>query len=120
MYDPGEFNAPGNPTASLQLWDPSLSTFDDGECRIYSRNNPSDSWNLQQTIPAGSDCQEAVSEGEYNRRWLKFEVDLPPTYSCIIPDCWWKVNYIYPVSSGVQDTTTWRAYMIGNPIHIID
>jgi len=31
--------------------------------------------------------------------------------------CWWKMNYAY--SSGVNDTTTWRAYMIGNPIHLV-
>jgi len=28
------------------------------------------------------------------------------------------MNYIYP--GGVEDTTTWRACVIGNPIHLID
>jgi len=28
------------------------------------------------------------------------------------------MRYVYP--SAVNDTTTWRAYMIGNPIHLID
>jgi hypothetical protein len=28
------------------------------------------------------------------------------------------MNYVY--TSPVNDTTTWRAYMIGNPIHLID
>jgi hypothetical protein len=44
-------------------------------------------------------------------------MDLPATYTCS-PDCWWEMRYSYP--GGVNDTTTWRAYMIGNPIHIID
>jgi hypothetical protein len=56
-----------------------------------------------------------VTPQEYNGRWLKFEMDLPPEYACTT--CWWKMNYSYP--SGVNDTTTWRAYMIGNPIHLI-
>ncbi len=112
LYDAGESAANG----TLQVVDPSGTTFNDGQCRIYSRDNPSQSWNLQQTIASGSDCQETVTPGEYNGRWLKFEMDLPSTYSC--STCWWNMKYAYP--SAVNDTTTWRAYMIGNPIHLID
>jgi len=111
LYDPGESAA----TGTLQVVGPDLTVFNDGECRIYDRNNPTQPWSLQQTIGAGSNCQETVTPGEYNGRWLKFEMDLPPEYSC--GTCWWKMNYSYP--SGVNDTTTWRAYMIGNPIHLI-
>jgi hypothetical protein len=111
LYDPGESSAPG----TLQMVSPDLTVFNDGECRIYDRDDPGDSWSLQQTIGAGSNCQESVSPGEYNGRWLKFEMDLPPLYSCAT--CWWKVNYVY--TSPVNDTTTWRAYMIGNPIHLV-
>ena len=112
LYDAGESADPG----TLAVVDPSGSTFDDGQCRIYSRNSPSVAWNLQQTIPAGSACQETVAPSEYQGRWLKFEMDLPPSYTCTT--CWWKMNYVY--TSSVNDTTTWRAYMIGNPIHLID
>jgi hypothetical protein len=111
LYDPGESSAPG----TLQVVGPDLTVFNDGECRIYSRNNPSVPWNLQQTISAGNSCQESVSPQEYNGRWLKFEMDLPPEYACTT--CWWKMNYAY--TSPVNDTTTWRAYMIGNPIHLV-
>jgi Putative Flp pilus-assembly TadE/G-like len=112
LYDAGESANNG----TLQVVDPSGSPFNGGECRIYSRNNTGVPWSLQTTISAGSPCQELVTPGEYNGRWLKFELDLPPTYSCA--NCWWKMNYVY--TSGVSDTTTWRAYMIGNPIHLID
>jgi hypothetical protein len=112
LYDPGESANNG----TLAVVDPTASTFNDGQCRIYSRNNPSVPWNLQQTIPSGSNCQETVTPGEYNGRWLKFEMDLPASYSCTT--CWWKMSYAYPTA--VNDTTTWRAYMIGNPIHLID
>lgn len=112
LFDAGESAANG----TLQVIDPTGSVFNGGECRIYDRDNQGQPWSLQQTIPAGSSCQELVTPGEYNDRWLKFEMDLSPTYSCAT--CWWKMNYVY--TSGVNDTTTWRAYMIGNPIHIID
>jgi hypothetical protein len=64
--------------------------------------------------PPGN-CLESVNPGEYNGRWLKFEMDLPIAYTCT--DCWWRMNYAYP--SAMNDTTTWRAYMIGNPIHLV-
>jgi hypothetical protein len=112
LFDPGESAA----TGTLQMVGPDLAVFNDGECRIYTRNNPGQSWALQTTIGAGSPCQETVTPQEYHDRWLKFEMDLPPEYACTV--CWWKVNYVYP--SGVNDTTTWKAYMIGNPIHLVE
>jgi len=112
LFDPGESAA----TGTLQMVGPDLTVFNDGECRIYTRNNPGQSWALQTTIAAGSPCQETVTPQEYHDRWLKFEMDLPPEYACTV--CWWKVNYVYP--SGVNDTTTWKAYMIGNPIHLVE
>ncbi len=111
MYDPGEAADDG----TLQVVDPTGAIWDDSECRIYTRDEVTDSWNKTQTISAGSDCQELVNPGEYNGQWLKFELDLPPTYTCTT--CWWKMNYAY--TSAVNDTTTWRAYMIGNPIHLV-
>ncbi len=117
LYDAGESAANG----TLQVKDPSGNTFNDGECRIYERSHTSPNWNLQQVVPAGSDCQELVTPQEYHRRWLKFEMELPPEYACVaggIPGCWWKMNYVY--TSPVNDTTTWRAYMIGNPIHLVE
>ena len=111
LYDPGESSANG----TLQVVGPDGSVFNDGECRIYDRSSPTAPWSLQQTINAGSSCQELVTPQEYHRRWLKFEIDLPPEYTCTT--CWWKMNYVY--TSPVNDTTTWRAYMIGNPIHFV-
>ncbi|MGD2044147.1 MAG: pilus assembly protein TadG-related protein [Acidimicrobiia bacterium] len=113
MYDVGESADTGN----LQPIDPTTgSPFNSGECRIYSRNITETSWGAPDTsIAAGNTCQEFVNPGEYNGRWLKFEMDLPVGYSCT--DCWWRMNYSYP--SAVNDTTTWRAYMVGNPIHLV-
>ena len=111
MYDPGESAADG----TLQVVDPTGSVFNGGECRIYTRDEVTDPWTQTQTIPAGSPCEELVNPGEYNGQWLKFEMDIPVVYTCAT--CWWMMNYAY--TSAVNDTTTWRAYILGNPIHLV-
>ena len=47
LYDAGESANNG----ILAAVDPSGSTFNDGQCRIYSRNNPSVAWNLSRDRP---------------------------------------------------------------------
>ena len=111
MYDTGESAG----TGTLKPLMPGGGDFNVGECRVYARTIGG-SWGLIQTLNPPQTCQESVAPGEYNGRWLKFEMDLPATYSCTT-DCWWKMQYAYP--SGVNDTTTWRAFMIGNPIHLV-
>ncbi len=121
MFDPGEFSGAG--TGYLQVVGADGNVFDDGECRLYARptGDPDGPWSQFATIGIGSPCQEATTSGEYNNRWLKFEIDLPTTYTCnqAAGLCWWKMNYVYPGGAPVQDTTTWRAFMIGNPIHLV-
>ncbi len=119
LYDPGEFSGPG--TGYLQVMGPDGPVWDDGECRVYDRDNPSLPWSLFNTIPTASDCQEPTTSGEYHYRWLKFEMDIPGSYTCnqSAGECWWKINYVYPSGpTSVQDTTTWRAFIVGNPIHL--
>jgi hypothetical protein len=121
MFDPGEFSGAG--TGFIQVMGADGTIWNDGECRLYNRpvGVPDGSWTQFGTVAAGSNCQEATTSGEYNNRWLKFEMDLPTTYSCnqAAGDCWWRINYVYPGGASVQDTTTWRAFMIGNPIHLV-
>ena len=113
LYDAGESADPG----ILEPVEPSGSVFDLGECRIYSRTITQSDWGPpDKVVPAGTNCQETVSPGEYHGLWLKFEMDLPLSYTCGA-SCWWRMNYDYPTD--MNDTTTWRAYMIGNPIHLI-
>lgn len=108
LFDPGE----SSQTGTLQMLGPDGTVFDDGACRIYVRNSAANPWTLQSSPTS---CQESVSPNEYNNRWLKFEMDLPAGYACTT--CWWRVNYSYPAA--VNDTTTWRAYVVGNPVHLI-
>jgi Flp pilus assembly protein TadG len=109
LYDAGDFG--DTETGNLQVLAPGGSVFG-GTCRIYSRTLVTDPWSQH---PAPVACQEPVLPSEYNGRWLKFEMDLPTGYECT--DCWWKMHYAF--SGSTQDTTTWRAYILGNPIHLV-
>jgi hypothetical protein len=108
LYDAGDAAVAGR----LDVIDPTGGVFNSGSCKIYSRTLVTDPWALQSSP---GNCQENVHVQEYNGRWLKFEMVLPTSYSCT--NCWWKMNYNYP--GGVNDTTTWRAYIEGNPIHLV-
>lgn len=44
-------------------------------------------------------------------------IELPADYTCAA-DCWWKVRYNYSDES--TDTTTWSAYIEGNPVRLIE
>jgi hypothetical protein len=107
LYDPGESAG----TGSLQVIDPSGAVYT-GDCEVFSRDTVNDPWTQH---PTPGTCSESVSPQEYNTRWLKFEIGLSSTYSC--GPCWWKMNYAY--TTAVNDTTTWRAYILGNPIHLV-
>jgi hypothetical protein len=110
LFDPGESSQPG----TLEIIGPDGTVWNDTNCRIYSRNHsPTSDWSGGTTVMGG--CTETVTPNEYNNRWLKFEIPLPSDYSCSY--CWWMVNYDYP--SAVNDTTTWRAYMIGDPLRLV-
>lgn len=127
MFDPGEFTGTG--TGYLEILSPAgsgWSIFDDGPCVISKKETYSGTYSV---LPGGDNgvgdpCEQATGSGTFHNDWLKFEISIPSGYTCDdeatpISGCWWKVNYDYPGSAEVQDTTTWRAYIIGNPLHLI-
>ncbi len=119
LYDPGE----ANPGGTIQIMAPSgpgsWSVF--ASCEQYVKLQWPDPWTYRGTL---SPCQffaqsggaQSVWDDRYNGDWIKLEITLPTSYTCSA-NCWWKVNYNYPNS--VNDTTTWRAYIVGNPVHLI-
>jgi hypothetical protein len=110
LWDAGD--AGGTPV--LQPLGPGGSTYD---CEFTS-TNPNHS-------PIAPGCSKVTSFGGnqvdgcsncFNNHWMTFRIELPITYTC--SDCWWKMRYAYPAGFSVTDTTTWRAYIEGNPIHL--
>jgi Flp pilus assembly protein TadG len=120
MYDPGEVSkvgsttgkgtvkviVPGNTVATscVATSDSSLSTFTSGS-----------------TL---SPCQydSAVGgEAKFNGSWVTLDIKIPNDYTCTmntLPGCWWKIQYV--INGQANDTTTWAAQVIGDPVHLVE
>jgi Flp pilus assembly protein TadG len=73
----------------------------------------------------GSNCTvTGVSTGSgYNAQWVAFEVPIPNNYTCSSASatgCWVRLRFKYSAGASVQDTTTWSAYVLGEPVRIIE
>ena len=71
-----------------------------GSCNIQTRN------------------AAASPANKYNGLWLTIRIDLPVDYSC--SSCWWKVRYTFSSGSQPTDRTTWRANILGDPVHLVE
>ncbi len=61
------------------------------------------------------------SANGYNGQQVTIDIPIPANYACNETDpngCWIKVRAAFP--SGVSDTTTWAAAILGNPIRIVE
>lgn len=111
LWDAGD--AGGTP--ELQPLGPGGSTFD---CEFTSTNpnHSSIAPGCSKVTRFGGDTVDGCFNC-FNNRWMTFRIELPFDYTCT--DCWWKMRYSYPPGFSVTDTTTWRAYIEGNPIHLV-
>ena len=66
--------------------------------------------------------REQEREPAYNGQWVTYEVPIPDDYDCddtIQTGCWTRLRFTYPAGTTVNDTTTWTAYMLGDPVRLI-
>ncbi len=71
----------------------------------------------------GSGCKITnVSSASFNGQWVTWEIPIPADYTCTSSDplgCWTKLQFIYPPGTNVSDTTTWSAYILGEPVRLV-
>ena len=63
-----------------------------------------------------------VSSATYNGQWVTWPIPIPNNYDCDDSSalgCWVRLQFVYPTGTSVQDTTTWSAYILGEPVRII-
>jgi len=68
-----------------------------------------------------ANCSITVNNASFNGQWVTFEVPVPTTYTCTpssTTGCWVRLSVVFP-SGSVTDTTTWNAYILGEPVRII-
>lgn len=61
-----------------------------------------------------------VTSSNYNGRIIQVTMNVPGNYTCATGDpngCWFKININY--NGNPNDTTTWSANVIGDPVHLI-
>ena len=63
-----------------------------------------------------------VSTTNFNTQWVTWQIPIPTSYTCdpsSATGCWVRLKFVYPDGTSVQDTTTWSAYILGEPVRII-
>jgi len=86
------------------------------------------------SYPRASDVNQAgrcgirTSDGGalFNGHWVTIRIDIPADYTCqlgadpeVEPDsCWWGIEYRF--TGAATDTTTWKARVEGNPVHLTE
>jgi hypothetical protein len=69
-----------------------------------------------------SGCSVAgMTSANYNGRLTQANIALPSTYTCATGSatgCWFKIQLT--IKGSPQDTTTWSANILGDPVHLIE
>ena len=58
--------------------------------------------------------------GTWNGQWSTVTVPIPSGYTCQDSDsqgCWLRINYLF--AGGLTDTTSWNAYLLGDPVRLV-
>ena len=76
-------------------------------------------WSATNGNSGSGECTIVASNKEYNNELITITVDIPSDYTCSGDGCWWKLRYDY-ADGYVKDTTTWTAYLSGNPLRIVE
>lgn len=76
----------------------------------------------------GTRCGIRTADGSslFNGHWVTIRIDIPADYDCevgIDPEtqpnsCWWGIEYRF--NGSATDTTTWKARIEGNPVHLTE
>ena len=122
FFDVGDASQPGAIPCCLH---PTPTSSAARSRRADTRKPPGNStgppWGTYIATSAG--CQITnVSSASYNGQWITFEVPIPPDYNCDVADplgCWTRLRFAYPAGTNVSDTTTWNAFMVGDPVRLI-
>jgi Flp pilus assembly protein TadG len=84
--------------------------------------NSTPPWGTFQATSAGCTISN-VSSANYNGQWVTLQVQIPDNYDCNETDplgCWTRLRFNYPVGTTVNDTTTWAAYILGDPVRLVE
>jgi hypothetical protein len=77
------------------------------------------------TVMAGCRLTNVRSDTGYQGKAKVVNIQIPVDYTCsdnVVSGCWFTIGYAYGSSTsggGVQDTTTWSAFLDGDPVRLV-
>jgi hypothetical protein len=87
----------------------------------YSVNTASAPWGNMGAIASCLITGVNASGTTWNGQWNTVTIPIPTNYTCNDSDqlgCWLKINYLF--TAGVTDTTSWNAYLLGDPVRLTE
>jgi Flp pilus assembly protein TadG len=125
FYDTGDASQAGT-LAVLPPADSNVSGGVFANC-LYTQppgNATGPPWGTFGNTASGCKITGVSSSGtpSYNGQWVTWEIPIPSTYTCNTASatgCWTKLQFVYPAGTSVSDTTTWSAYILGEPVRLI-
>jgi len=127
FYDTGDASQPGN----LSVLPPPDSNVTGGvfaNCEFTKPpgNSTGPPWGTFTDTSSGCQITGVSNQSSpgpsYNGQWVTVQVPIPDTYTCddsSSTGCWTRLRFTYPTGTSVNDTTTWSAYMLGEPVRLI-
>jgi len=61
-----------------------------------------------------------VTKAAFNGQWIQMRIPVPDDYHCstnVSSGCWVKINYLF--TGDINDTTSWAAYVDGDPVRLV-
>jgi hypothetical protein len=123
FFDTGDASQPG----AIQVLPPPDSNVAGGTfagCKYTAppgNSTPSPDWGT--FVSTASACTvSGVSSSTYNGQWVTYQVPIPADYTCNTASatgCWTRLRFSYPTGTTVSDTTSWTAYVMGQPVRLI-
>jgi len=105
LWDPGDISG-GNGSDNVQIFDGFGSI-------------PDCDWSATNGDTGTGPCVIVTGNKIFNGHLITIRIPIPDTYTCSGDTCWYRIRYNYP-SGNITDSTTWAAYIEGNPVSLIE
>ncbi|HEX5586323.1 MAG TPA: pilus assembly protein TadG-related protein [Acidimicrobiia bacterium] len=85
-------------------------------------NSTGPPWGTLTATASGCAVTGVSSSAGWDGQWVTYEIPIPANYDCDDTSptgCWTRLRFSYPSGTSVQDTTSWVAYVLGEPVRLI-
>ena len=75
------------------------------------------------TGPLSKCAVTGITSAGYNGKLQVIQVPVPPSYTCTVSSaggCWFRVQVTFGSGNSVNDSTTWTAKIVGEPVRLIE